>query len=208
MCTETFLRLPEEKRERFLEAAWEEFTHVSFAEASINQIVRRAGIPRGSFYQYFADKENLFAYLEEIVLKHLVSEYRKVMCQAGGDLFETQMMCFDRVCYQGDAADSLFERCLKIVRLNPDILPQTVMGDRLVYLILDAVWDVVDFTGFHSREREFVAQVMLLTLMPLAVAVGECLCDFREIEKQRQILQMRLEIVKRGSLSGNDPKCL
>ena len=50
MCMETFLRLPEEKRTRFLEAAWEEFTRVSFAEASTNQIVRRAGVPRGSFY--------------------------------------------------------------------------------------------------------------------------------------------------------------
>ena len=46
MCSETFLRLPEEKRNRFLEAAWEEFTRVSFADASINQIVRRCGIAR------------------------------------------------------------------------------------------------------------------------------------------------------------------
>ena len=58
MCSETFLRLPEEKRGRFLEAAWEEFTRVKFADASINQIVRRAGIPRGSFYQYFSDNED------------------------------------------------------------------------------------------------------------------------------------------------------
>ena len=63
MSKETFLRLPEEKRNRFLEAAWEEFTHVRFADASINQIVRRAGIPRGSFYQYFENKEDLFRYL-------------------------------------------------------------------------------------------------------------------------------------------------
>ena len=52
MCTDTFLRLPEEKRNRFLQAAWEEFTTASFAEASINQIVRRARVPRGSFYQF------------------------------------------------------------------------------------------------------------------------------------------------------------
>ena len=49
MCTDTFLHLPEEKRTRFLEAAWEEFTRVSFAEASTNQIVRRAGCPGGAF---------------------------------------------------------------------------------------------------------------------------------------------------------------
>ena len=42
MCKETFLRLPEEKRRRFLEAAWGEFTRVKFADVSINQIVRQA----------------------------------------------------------------------------------------------------------------------------------------------------------------------
>jgi len=60
MCTETFLRLPEEKRNRFLEAAWEEFSSVPFEKVSINKIVLRAKIPRGSFYQYFAGKEDLF----------------------------------------------------------------------------------------------------------------------------------------------------
>ena len=63
MATKTFLKLPQEKRERILEAAWAEFETVSFAEASINRIIRRAGISRGSFYQYFTDKEDLFIYL-------------------------------------------------------------------------------------------------------------------------------------------------
>ena len=49
MCKETFLRLPEEKRSRIINAAWDEFTTVSFANASINRIIRGAGIPRGSF---------------------------------------------------------------------------------------------------------------------------------------------------------------
>ena len=63
MPTQTFFRLPEEKRERLTDAAWREFLAVSYAEASINRIVREAQIPRGSFYQYFEDKEDLFFYL-------------------------------------------------------------------------------------------------------------------------------------------------
>ena len=47
----TFFRLPEEKRARLLNAAWDEFTRVSLSEASINSIIRAANIPRGSFYQ-------------------------------------------------------------------------------------------------------------------------------------------------------------
>ena len=51
MPKSTFFRLPEEKRGRLMDAAWAEFTRVSFAEASINRIIRSAQIPRGSFYQ-------------------------------------------------------------------------------------------------------------------------------------------------------------
>ena len=60
MPTDTFFKLPEEKRERIIKAAVDEFARVPFSEASINRIVKAAGIPRGSFYQYFSDKEDLF----------------------------------------------------------------------------------------------------------------------------------------------------
>ena len=75
MCTETFLRLPEEKRNRFLDAAWAEFTTVPFQDVSINKIILRARISRGSFYQYFASKDDLFAYLQQTMLEYLITEY-------------------------------------------------------------------------------------------------------------------------------------
>ena len=50
MPRSTFCRLAPEKQERLLEAATREFSRRSFAEASINQIIKDAGIPRGSFY--------------------------------------------------------------------------------------------------------------------------------------------------------------
>ena len=90
MSTETFLRLPEEKRERFIDAAWAEFARTGFAETSIANIVKGAGIARGSFYQYFTDKDDLFDYLQDILLKYLVSQYRQIMVACEGDLFRTQ----------------------------------------------------------------------------------------------------------------------
>ena len=63
MPKQTFYKLPQEKQERILAAAKKEFTQVRYNDASINQIVREAGIPRGSFYQYFDDKDDLFDYI-------------------------------------------------------------------------------------------------------------------------------------------------
>lgn len=66
MPSKTFFHLPAEKRERLLLAAEEEFARVPYAEASINRMIRAAGIPRGSFYMYFRDKEELFHYPEAV----------------------------------------------------------------------------------------------------------------------------------------------
>ena len=62
MPTQTFFNLPEAKRKRFMDAVWQEFTTVSYMDASINKIIQAADISRGSFYQYFAGKADVFAY--------------------------------------------------------------------------------------------------------------------------------------------------
>ena len=61
--SDTFLRLPLEKQEKLLGAAKEEFTKYSYDSVSLNQIIKKAGISRGSFYMYFKGKEELYFYL-------------------------------------------------------------------------------------------------------------------------------------------------
>jgi len=201
MCTETFLRLPEEKRNRFLNAAWDEFTCTAFADASINQIVRRAGVPRGSFYQYFAGKEDLFAYLGEIILKHLVAEYRKILTQAEGDLFKAQLLCFDRVAAYGSAADVLFDRSIRILQKNPGILPQTAAKERVLHRLFTEVGEELDVSCLRSDAPAFAEQAFALTLIALAMAVVSCLETPENAGHIRETLVMQLEIIRQGSLA-------
>lgn len=63
MPTATFFGLPEDRRTRLVEEAITEFAERSYAEASLSQIVRRAGIAKGSLYQYFSDKLDLYRWL-------------------------------------------------------------------------------------------------------------------------------------------------
>lgn len=77
MPKQTFLNLPAEKRLRFLDVAIQEFANHSFEVASISDIVRKVGIAKGSFYQYFEDKQDLFRYLVE----KAIAEKQKLMDQ-------------------------------------------------------------------------------------------------------------------------------
>ena len=66
MPKQTFFNLPEEKRGAILALAIEEFAENDYKNASISRIVNRAGIAKGSFYQYFEDKKDLYLYLIDL----------------------------------------------------------------------------------------------------------------------------------------------
>lgn len=83
---ETFFNLPAEKQETLIKAAQAEFSRVPLNEASIANILKHAQIPRGSFYQYFADKEDAFFYLLELGTKLSRDKFLEYLQQADGDL--------------------------------------------------------------------------------------------------------------------------
>ncbi|HET9912642.1 MAG TPA: TetR/AcrR family transcriptional regulator [Anaerolineales bacterium] len=67
MPKQTFLNLPQEKRDTIINAAIEEFAQYGLENASTNRIVENSGISKGSFYQYFEDKEDVFRYLMTVL---------------------------------------------------------------------------------------------------------------------------------------------
>lgn len=71
MPKSTFFNLSDDKKQRIFDAAVQEFSKRRFSDASINQIVKNAGIPKGSFYQYFADKEDIYLYMAEEISKDI-----------------------------------------------------------------------------------------------------------------------------------------
>ena len=62
----TFLNLPEEKRKRILSVAMDEFATYPYSKASLSNIVTRAGIAKGSMYQYFEGKRDLYTYILDL----------------------------------------------------------------------------------------------------------------------------------------------
>ena len=97
MPSATFLNLPPEKRERFLRAARTEFARVPYADASINRMIRAAGIPRGSFYMYIANKEELFFYKLEVYHYQHAKAASQILRETGGDLFAVFVQLYDRL---------------------------------------------------------------------------------------------------------------
>ena len=88
MPKRTFFRLDEEKRERVIRAAINEFRKSGYENAKVGTIAQNAGIANGSIYQYFDDKREFFLYCVNWTVENFVRELDRQMPLAGVDLFE------------------------------------------------------------------------------------------------------------------------
>ena len=66
MPSSTFLNLPDRKRQLITDLAIAEFASHDYDSASISNVVKQAKIAKGSFYQYFEDKQDLYLYLVDL----------------------------------------------------------------------------------------------------------------------------------------------
>lgn len=94
---QTFFNLTDEKQATLIQAAKKEFSRVPLNDASISNIVKNAQIPRGSFYQYFEDKEDAFFYLLELGTKENKERFISLLKQTDGDLAETFIELFKQM---------------------------------------------------------------------------------------------------------------
>lgn len=72
MPTDTFFNLSKEKRNRIINATIKEFSDNTYEKTSINRIIEDANIPKGSFYQYFDNKDDLYFYCLNKIYKKAV----------------------------------------------------------------------------------------------------------------------------------------
>jgi len=88
MPKETFLNLKKEKQERILRCAISEFREHGFSGANVGTIAFKAEVAKGSMYQYFYDKNELFTYCLKWAISYLMDKVNTEVSATAGDMFE------------------------------------------------------------------------------------------------------------------------
>ena len=124
MIKSTFYNLPDAKRQRIIDAIVVEFSNTEDEKVSINRIIKRANISRGSFYQYFDDKVDLVEVLLKSFVDRVLVGVNKAFDASQGDIFETFGALLDIIVGCGDdpVRHVVLKRLMRNLRVNNDLI--------------------------------------------------------------------------------------
>lgn len=172
MPKDTFFNLPQEKRSRIIAGAKEAFSKKHYNEVTVDSIVEFSKIPKGSFYQYFVNKDDLFKYIfRDIGIdknKELLDEIEKSKNMKFSDLIIRLITKSNKFENQDEVMIGLKKRFL-------DECPQELKNE----ILLDVMPQTIDFfekiisryikSGEFRDDFNFKAAVFVFTSSVLNV---------------------------------------
>lgn len=197
MPSERFLRLPRDKQEIIWNAAIEEFSREPFEKVSINKIIQKAGISRGSFYTYFEDKRDLFHYILQNTKDQWLGFCISHLKTHDGDFWGMLRELMRRaVIFCG-------ENNLVQLHQNMMMYPGSSFlncpSDAVVKKELYPLYENADCRTFREDSFEFFSYVLEQTLMSAVVTIARF---YKEPGKRTQVveeLERRLQIIQYGA---------
>lgn len=214
MPKETFFNLSEEKQENVMRTAIREFSEYGFEKGNIGNIAKNAGVAKGSMYQYFENKHELFIYAVKWATETLLNKYQKQLLPESKEinifdyLYETskatmkQMMderdlvIFVQDVFLGKHKGVMDESVEYMVNLSEKYTLQLIRHGKengYIRTDIDDKYLCIFITAVSLKFKEH--------MMSSARALGEDIIDepFETYENEIKVL---IELLKNGMMGG------
>lgn len=204
MPSSTFENLSVEKKQRIIAGAMKEFSKKSLNEASISNIVKNSGISRGSFYQYFEDKEELYLFL----IKKFQHSYRQLMMKCfkknKGDFYKGYLE-FGTTYIQSITESEKFgffenlylnmnyeinKQSVKLMYSNPEKPKQVPKGNRVI--------DIIDYSALDIQTDKEITELLKFLLSALNQSIMEGFREKMSLSETQKLFKKRLDWIYYG----------
>ena len=195
-----FFHLPQPKRQRLMDAIWAEFTSVPYMDVSINRIIQEAQISRGSFYQYFSGKQDVFSYLLSTLLETAKQTMRAQLMAHSNDLFDAVLGMYDVIVWRKQKSRKTVEmtRLDAILRLNLK-LDMSQFADCFPWQnATDATYKLLVDSGYAVSSPLEARAILRMILSAMLSNITNHLQHATPEETSRQIMAYQLHLIRCG----------
>ncbi len=200
MPTERFLNLPEEKKKRIIQASLREFARVPFEEVSINRIIQEADIPRGSFYQYFEDKQDLRMFLLGGFRACLESKVKAYLTEKKGDLFRFFKDAFDEITNEGmkEELRAVCKNAFSQMRYGGDCLQDIILDGEDGKQIMKEVLVNIREQYYPEESVEQIVLIGEILIQLIKDAIANTFLYEESQEEIRETYYKKVDLIEAG----------
>lgn len=207
MPSETFYKLPDEKRNNILNAIKKEFTAASVEDISVNRIVEESKIAKGSFYQYFKDKNDAITYILEQFIFAKKQEIKEIISLNNGDVFKSAIIVFDNmVSNRKNEEDINFVKNVVRGVAAKGINLIDIKNKTGIDSYDNSILECIDISKYNIIEIVEIKAMMELIIRSLSAAVIGVFNNIDKYEELKKQLIIELEIIRCGVMREED-KC-
>jgi AcrR family transcriptional regulator len=178
-----FHSLEAEKQERVINAALKEFARNGYEKASTNEIVEEAGISKGSLFNYFNSKKELYMFLLDYVAEMIEKIYAQV------DWNETDF--FERMRQMGLVKFKIYKRFPQAFDFLKALAHEDAaevkceirkMGKDLIESGLERGYQNIDWSKFREDiDREKMISIINWTMLGFAELYRDKVDSFGDV---------------------------
>ena len=204
MPSKTFLNLSQEKKNKILKAANKEFARVPIEQASIKNIVEEAGIARGSFYQYFEDKEDLFDYMMKLKMGNMENKLNKMIEKENGNIINICINIYDQFIRIGKIRknNKFFKKIFENVKTSDNLMfiKKSEMNNKVEETFYNLYDKNKEFLNVKNEEEFRLVIDILFTITRKRIVAS---LKYKDSNEARNDFLKEIEFVKNGIMKQN-----
>lgn len=201
MPTNTFFNLPEEKKNKILKAANKEFARVPLEQVSIKNIVEDAEIARGSFYQYFEDKEDLFDYMMDLKIGDIENKLNRLIEKENGNIINICVSLYDHLIQVGNLRknNKFFRKIFENIKTSDNLMfikkeNRNIKLEQKLYDLYDKNKEILNV---RNKEEFRLVVEMLFAITRRRIVAS---LKYKDLYEARNDYLKEIEFIKNGIL--------
>jgi AcrR family transcriptional regulator len=192
MPSPTFHKLSASKQKQIVETALIEFSLLPYDKVSIFQIAKKSEVSRGTFYEYFENKLDIYHYLLELFFAGFLASSN--LQEDRLNIFDVAEALYD---YIVDNQPQLERNFIRMILKNTDSLTQKMIENNLKEKIHNkTVIIMIDDTEIHFDEYD-TKMVVTMVLSTVAVVINSYFDEVNQVDI-KQKFKRSLAIIKYG----------
>lgn len=202
MPKDTFFNLDLEKRTKIINAAKHEFLANPLRKARVSNIVEEARIPRGSFYQYFEDLDDLYYFIINEVFSEIFNTGNKYS-DLTNDVFEFAKISYeyDYNGFSKDLRHQFMTNVFQSISSNEDFM---IEFNKMRIDYIEGILDKMDLSNIKYTDKKDQIKMYQMIQDLKRNVIQKTIIDKLSKEESFKEFEWYLDVLQNGLMKGDN----